>query len=626
MPRTLTAALILFIPLAWANAQGLYMPRDVRQAFRKETRSLDGKPGKNYWQNTARYSINLVVAPPDRNIRGTEEITYYNNSPDTLHNPVFRLFLNVHRPGALRYFDASEGYLTSGMQVDAMSCNGQNLPWKDPNSHSTWQSIAVPKPIMPKDTVHFTFTWHYQVSKESGREGMIDSTTYYLAYFYPRVAVFDDIDGWDRMDFPDATEFYSDFNDYTVNVQVPANFVVWGTGTLQHPEQLLLPDILKRFQASLQSDQTVHVATFQEMTEKRITAQHPVNSWQFRAAAVPDMAFGLSDHYDWDAASVLVDDETHRRASVQSAFNDTAKDFHYMVQFGRHALDWFSHHLPGVAYPYEKSTIFQGYAGMEYPMMVNDETYQDTSFSLLVAEHEIAHTYMPFYMGIDETRYGFMDEGWATTFELLIGRSDVGVNRAEELYRQFRIAGWINDPAPYEDLPIITPGDALTGPGLGNLEYGKPSLAYLATKDLLGDDLFKTCLQQYMIRWHGKHPLPWDFFNCFSNVSGMNLDWFWKNWFFSSNYIDLGIDQVAPVPGGYKILVRNIGGFASPFDLVLHFQDGSSKSFHQTPAVWKVNPDSAEVQVAAGTGLQSVQVQGGIFMDADPGNNTWKPK
>src|SRR5205085_11344392 len=135
-------------------------------------------------------------------------------------------------------------------------------------------------------------------------------------------------------------------------------------------------------------------------------------------------------HFVWDASSVIVHDATKRRASAQSAYNDTARDFQYVVGFARQALDWLSHKWPGIPYPYEKTTVFQGYAGMEYPMMVNDETYEDTTFSRFVAMHEIAHTYMPFYMGINETRYGFMDEGWATTFELLFNHDKAGKKTA----------------------------------------------------------------------------------------------------------------------------------------------------------------------------------------------------
>jgi hypothetical protein len=607
-----------------AFSQALYMPRNVLSAFKNGTRSPDGKPGKKYWQNTARYQITVTTMPPDRTIRGSEQINYINHSPDTLRNPVIRLTLNIHKPGALRYFDASDDYLTSGIHIDSLRINGKTMEWEDPAGHYSWQSVHLPQALVPGDSIQFSFVWHYEISLKSGREGMIDSTTYFLAYFYPRVAVFDDYNGWDRMPFSDNQEFYSDFNDYILTVNVPKNYIVWGTGTLQHPELLLQPEFAKRFSESFHSDQTIHVATAGELKAKKVTAQSPVNSWQFRATNIPDMALGLSDHFDWDAASVVVDDATNRRASVQSAYNDTAADYHHMVAYGRHALDWLSHNWPGVPYPYEKTTVFQGYAGMEYPMMANDETYQDTLFSRFVAEHEIAHTYMPFYMGINETRYGFMDEGWATTFELLIGRQDLGKEKAEELYKAFRVNGWIFDPSPDEDLPIINPGDAETGNGLGNNEYGKPSLGYLAVKDLLGDALFKKCLHEYMNRWHGKHPIPWDFFNTFSDVAGKSLDWFWSNWFFSNYYIDFSVDQVSKSKEGYAIHIRNIGGFAAPMDIQLSYDDGTTETLHQTPALWLSDPKQATVQVSTSKKLVAVNLDGGIFVDADSSNNRWK--
>ena len=504
-------AFIVFVSVAIAQSS-LYMPRDVQKAYKKGTRSMDGRPGKNYWQNHGRYNITITAMPPDRNIKGTEQITYVNNSPDTLRNPVIKLFLNIHKPGAPRIGGAQPDYLTSGVHIDAFAIDGHTTQWQENPFLYTWQPFQLPKPLLPHDSVKLSFDWHYQISLQSGREGMIDSTTYFLAYFYPRVAVYDDYNGWDRMNFLEIQEFYSDFNDYTVSINVPKNYIVWGTGTLQNPDALLQPEFVKRYRQSQTSDQTIRVATREDLVAKKVTTQNAVNTWQFKANNIPDMAFGLSDHFVWDAASVVVDDASKRRAGVNAAYNDTASDYHHVVQYGRHALDWLSHNWPGIPYPYEKTTVFQGYAGMEYPMMANDETYEDTAFSRFVAEHEIAHTYMPFYMGINETRYGFMDEGWATTFELLIGREDLGVEKAEELFKQFRVEGWISDPSAEEDIPIITPGDVLTGSGLGNNEYGKAALGYLAIKDLLGDELFKKCLHEYMNRWHGKHPIPWDFF------------------------------------------------------------------------------------------------------------------
>jgi hypothetical protein len=618
---------LLGVPLfPTPTAQTLYMPRTVKEAISKGTRSLDGRPGPNYWENHGRYSISLTVAPPDRTIRGTEQISYSNNSPDTLKSLVIKLFVNIHKPGAPRAGGAADAYLTSGVHIDSFAVNGTATPWGNDARTFTWKRVPLKTPLMPHDSVKLAFDWHYEISLEAGREGMIDSTTYYLAYFYPRVAVYDDYNGWDTMDFTDQQEFYSDFNDYDVTLNVPANYVVWGTGTLLNAADVLQPAPLQRFNNSLTSDQVIHVATREQMAGDSITVQKPTNAWHFRASNIPDMAFAVSNHYDWDAASVIVDDAAHRRASVQSAFNDTAADYHHMVSFGQHALDWLSHNWPGVPYPYEKTTIVQGSADMEYPMMVNDGSTPDTVFSRFVVEHEIAHTYFPFYMGTDETRYGFMDEGWATTFEYLIGTADLGKERASTFFQQFRVNGWIHDPSPLEDLPIITPGDVLKGVAYGNNAYGKPALGYLAVKDLLGDAQFKKCLQAYMERWHGKHPNPWDFFNTFSNVSGKNLNWFWNDWYFSNNYIDLAVASVDKVRNGYSVVIDNIGGMDAPVDIRVKYTDGDSATFHQTPAIWEANQQKATVTIPATRAISSLDLDGGIWMDADTTNNRWARK
>ncbi len=628
---TSLTALLVGLLLPAPSAAQLYMPRDIKNAIEHHTRTLTGRPGPAYWENHARYAITVTAMPPDRRIAGTEHITYFNESPDTLPMLVIKLFQNYHEPEAPRDGGTTKGFLTSGEHIDAFSVNGRPAPWGGAAGGRrrfrlfTEQVVRLPTPLLPHDSVHLAFTWHYDVSRRAGREGMIDSTTYYLAYFYPRVAVFDDMDGWDMMEHV-GHEFYSDFNDYEVSIQVPPGFVVWGTGTLTDPADVLEPEYLKRFEASLETDSIIHVATAQEMEEGGVTTDHPLNVWRFTAHDIPDMAFGLSDHYDWDASSVVVDPSTGRRASVQAAYNDTASDFHHMVHFGRQALYWFSRYWPGVPYPYEKTTEFQGGAGMEYPMMANDQAYPDTNFSRLVADHEISHTYMPFYMGTNETRYAFMDEGWATTWEYLINVYNKGAAYENAFYKRFRVDGWAHNPSPLSDLPIVTPSDALTGVSYGDNAYGKASLGYLAMKDLLGDAMFRKCLHAYMRRWHGKHPSPWDFFYTFDNVSGQNLDWFWKDWFFSNGYIDLAVGRVRRTGGGYTVPIRNVGGWDAPVSLVLRYSDNTTDTLHETPAIWRANQRRTSVAVHTRKTLESVTLDTGIWVDSDPANNTWKAK
>ena len=612
--------LLLLVGLAQpAAAQTLlYQPRDIKAAFAKGTRSPDGRPGPNYWQNRARYDSTVQAAPPARDIRGRETITYFNNSPDTLRQVVLRLIQNIHRPGVSRDGDASPDYLTTGLVIDTFQVAGQARPFQPGQGTGTIQGVRLPKALAPHDSVKFAVAWHFPISVESGREGMIDPTTYFLAYFYPRIAVYDDYAGWDRLPFVDSKEFYNDFNDYTLRVQVPANYLVWATGTLQNPKQVLQPAAAKRLRQSMTSDAVLHIATATDLAKKSITAQQPLNTWVWTAKDISDVTFGLSDHYVWDAASAVVDAKTKRRASVQAAYADSTVDFRQSVKNAQYALGWFSNpaNWPGVAYPFPKMTAFQGFADMEYPMMVNDSPQKDPKFAQFVQDHEIAHTYFPFYMGINESRYAFMDEGWATTFELLIGRSENGPEAADKLYKQFRVNRWIHDAATAEDLPIITPSSELRA-GYGNNAYGKPSLSYLALKDMLGDALFKKALHEYMDRWHGKHPIPWDYFNSMSSASGQDLTWFFNNWFFTNGYIDLAVGPVS----GTSVTVNNLGGFAAPFDMQLEYADGTRETLHQTAAVWRANQQQAVINTPKA--VKSVKLDGGIFMDANVKDNSF---
>lgn len=608
------------------SAQELMMPQKIKRTYENGTRNFDGKPGSKYWKNYGRYDISITAMPPDRTIKGKETIVYVNNSPDTLHSIVIKLILNIHRPGAIRLHNVPDTYLTDGLQIDDFSVNGRKQQHNFEEWTGTWQEVELDQPLYPNDSMKFDFTWHYKVSLQSGREGMLDSTTFYLAYFYPRIAVYDDYNGWDKMDFTDRQEFYNDFNDYNITVTVPKNYVVWATGELQNTFEVLQPAFAAKLLDSYLSDNVISIANFTDIQNKNITTQNETNTWKWKADYVSDVTLCLSDHYVWDAASVIVDPVTKRRASVQSAYNDTARDFHSMVRFGQHALSWFSKNWPGVPYPYPKSTIVQGYADMEYPMMVNDASVSDTIFARFVAEHEIAHTWFPFYMGINETRYGFMDEGWATTLEYLIGIEDIGKKMADEFYRQFRVGPWTRDGSANAIIPIITPGDALTGPALSYNQYGKAALGYLAMKDLLGDDLFKKCLHAYMADWNGKHPIPWDFFFSFNTTSGKNLNWFWNAWFFQPGKIDFAIEITKKNNGGYDVTVKNYGGFPAPVDIVATYADGKTERFHQTPAIWQQSMSSAKVNIKTGKNIKSISLDGGIFMDSNPSDNSMEVK
>ena len=606
MIRLFIIAVSLFLGLQ-AGAQTLTMPSEIQKAYTNGTRSLSGKPGKKYWQNHGRYTISLTVMPPDSTIRGVEQIVYFNNSPDTLRSLNMKLIMNFRRGSAIK--------------VDEIVIGENKVAWDNNKAVTTNQMVDLFEPLLPHDSLKLNITWHYTLLHRPARDGIIDSTSFYIAYFYPRVSVYDDYKGWDTLPHRGSLEFYNDFNDYTVNVTVPRNFMVWATGTLQNPSEVLQPAIAERLRQSMTSDSTIHVATMQDWDSKKVTAQNASNTWIWVANNISDIALGISDHYDWDAASVVVDNKTKRRVSMQAAFADSSADFHHSVQFGRYSLAWFSNNWPGIPYPYPKSNVFQGFADMEYPMMINDSHTPDLVFAQLVQDHEQAHTYFPFYMGTNETYYAFMDEGWATTFEYLIGISEKGQKAADDFYKLFRVTRWTHGPHEKEN-PVITPSPHVTFGG-GNNAYGKPSLSYLALKDLLGDKLFKKALHNYMNNWNGKHPIPWDYFYSMEKGSKKNLDWFFYNWFFTPGYIDLNLAKVEKTTKGYTLDIKNIGGFAVPFDVIAIYDDGSNESFHQTPIVWERNQKEIAVNIKTGKTVKSLKLEGGIFMDANEKDNMW---
>ena len=620
--NVLQLVVIAFIFLAQNSfAQELYMPRNIKEAYAKGTRSMDGKPGKNYWQNHGKYTIALQVNASTKIVSGTETIVYENNSNDTLKNLRIRFVNNIHKKNASRAVENSDDFFTDGLTITALKIEG--IVYKeDAKNWGTVGIVKMKKPLPPHSKMTIDMDWNYPLSKLSGREGQIDNTTFFVAYSYPRVSVFDDYNRWDNLPHTSGQEFYNDFNDYTYSVKAPKNYVVYGTGDLLNPDEVLLPEFASRLKKSYTTDEVVHIANEQEMKSSLVTKQNEWNVWKFEAKNITDVCFGLSDHYLWDAGSVVVDKKTNRRASIQAAYDVTGTDFVNSIKNNQYALDWFSNNWPGIPYPFSKMTAFQGFADMEYPMMCNDSQMGDPVFAQLVQDHEVAHTYFPFYMGINETRYAFMDEGWATTFEYLIGIAEHGKEATDKFYKEFRVQQYISDPSTEEDQPIITMSSQLSDSGYGNNSYGKASLSYIALKDMLGDDLFKKSLHAYMENWNGKHPIPWDYFNSINTASGKNLNWFFNNWFFTNNYIDISVKSVAK----NSISVENTGGFAIPFDVNIVYTDDSKEIIHQTPAVWESNQKLAIITLNNKKQIKSIALDGGIFMDATPANNTFISK
>ncbi|WP_300672307.1 M1 family metallopeptidase [Soonwooa sp.] len=607
----------LFALFSQVSAQELYMPRNIKKAYEKGTRDISGKPGKNYWQNKGVYDIKVKVNADTKIVSGSETILYSNNSPDELKTLAIRFVNNLHKPQSPRSGYVSKDFLSDGLTIKSLIVNGEK--YNISSDFGTVTSVKLNKALASNSKTEIKIEWEYPLSVQSGREGQIDPNTFFVAYSYPRVSVYDDYNGWDMLPHSDRQEFYNDFNDYSFEISAPKNYVVWSTGDFLNPEEVLQPTFLKRYKESLKSDKIIPVANESEMKSGLVTKQNDWNVWKFKANHISDFTFALSNHYVWDASSVQL---KSKRVSVQSGYKVGAKDFEQYTGWMRYNIDWFSKNWPGVEYPYNAMTAIQGYADMEYPMMINDSTVpDDLQDARLTADHEIAHTYFPFYMGINETRYAFMDEGWATTLEYLIGIDHSGKEAAEKFYKNFRVKRWINDPSTEQDQPIITMSTQVSGAGYGNNSYVKASLSYLALKDYLGDALFKKALHHYMDNWNGKHPIPWDYFNSMNTGSGKNLNWFWNNWFYSNYYIDLKINSVSQNNNTVDLKIDNVGGFAIPFDVVLKFDDNSTQSKHYTPEVWEKNQKQLLLNIPSNKKVKSVELDGGLFMDYTPDDN-----
>lgn len=634
----------------WTIANGdpdteLHVPREIVRTYERGTRSKDGAPGPNYWQNHAKHTMRLTISPPDRRIMGEQEIVYTNHSPDPLPILIFRLYLNSHQPEAMRERPYPAGFLSNGVTVEDVAINGKPTEWSDPKSPlaalnqpgSTTHGLVLDQPLAPGASVTITMRWSYDITADHGwKEGAIDESTYFLAYFFPRVTNYSDHSGWDLSPFTTGREFNNDFADFDVTVDAPRDFVVWATGELGNPEAVLQPAVAAKLKASRTSGDVVTLAEPEDVIAGRVTARAERLQWRWQAKNVPDFAIAISNHYRWQASSVVVDPATGRRTAVEAAYAPSATDFTESVEEARESLAFGSTEWPGVPYPYPKTTIVLGNADEEYPMMVNDSSNLGITppagvtvdqYTAFIGAHEILHSWFPFFMGINEKRYPFMDEGWTTTFEYLRNRKVLGVETADALFKDFRVIrpGW---PAPTSgnEIPIITPHDSLYGmsPVFGFNQYGKASLGFLALKDLMGEEAFKQGLHLFMTRWAGKRPLPWDMFASFDAAGAGDHDWFFANWFFGYNYMDLGIAGVSSGAEGHTVAIANKGGMAIPFDVVLTYTDGTSERIHRTPAVWKDSPRDAVVEVVSSKALASVTLDTGLFVDFVPGDNQWK--
>jgi hypothetical protein len=399
----------------------LVKPVNIAKAYAKGTRADNGKPGSKYWQNTAQYHIKINFDPKTRLIRGLVDIDYVNNSPDTLNQLLFKLYPNLYKKGVQRDSNIMPDDLTDGVEISKVIIDQKDQDLKSIHIQGTNMPVLYQQGILPGKTIHCTVNYSYTLNKTSHiRTGQVDAGSDFVAYFFPRIAVYDDVDGWNKYPYLGSQEFYNDFCRFDAEITMPAEYMVWATGTLQNPTEVLNPKYIDRITQAGKQDSVTDIITEADLKAGNITTAGSSHTWKFMADSVTDFVFATSNHYIWKAASLVVDPKTGSRTRVDAVFNPKHKSYYAVIGYARKTVEAMSYNFPKWPYPYPHETVFDGLDQMEYPMMVNDNPVENTSDDIELTDHEIFHTMFPFYMGINETKYGWMDEGWATIGEWLL--------------------------------------------------------------------------------------------------------------------------------------------------------------------------------------------------------------
>ncbi len=619
MKLVTNSLIIIGLLLSSSFPSDLKMPKEIKKAYEKQTRSYDGKPGTNYWQNFSEYKIKAEVKPVTRVLTGSEQIIYYNNSPDTLKQLVLKLYQNMYKKGAARNSELTPETITDGVQISNLKINDMAISLNTDDKIISYQGtnliIKLSSPLPPKSNKQIDVDWSFTIPKGTNiRIGTYDSTTFFVGYWYPKIAVYDDINGWDMLSYDGEHEFYFDYSNMNVEIKVPAGFGVWATGILQNPEEVLNDSYLKRYNKSLVSDSLINIIAIQDSNKVIFKNQNGFTTFKYSVKNISDFAFGLSNYFLWDGTSIEI--EPGRRVSCFAAYKPESDFFTQAAIMARRSIEFYSKEMPGVIYPYPQITVFNGDEGMEFPMIVNDGQFSQKITDVYVTTHEIAHMYFPFYVGTNETRYGWMDEGMAYFLPL-----DLQIELSQYDHRTRAAVGFSKWSGNEMDIPMIFPSVLSHDQNLALLSYYKSAISYEMLKSALGDEVFEKGLKEFIARWNGKHPTPWDFFYTFENVAQKDLSWFWNPWFFESHTPDLAIKDVKIDNQNVKVLIENLGNLPVPIDLTLTLEDGTQSKIFAPTSVWERGDKTIWLDANLKSKVKSVELLNKNTPDADATNN-----
>ncbi len=590
----------------------------IRRAYAAGTRDSSGARGPNYWQQRVDYRIDATLDAPFGILKGSETITLHNTTPDTLKQIALRLYQNYYKAPTARNDYVTD--VTDGIVIERVSVNGTSVSLPeikplDPNPRVT--TITPPAPVLPGADATIEVAWHFTVpnvdtTARAERMGRYGTYLYQVAQWYPQIAMYDDLRGWDLDQYLGYAEFYNQFGSFDVRLTVPGGWLVGATGDLQNPTEVLSQRTRDRLALAMKVDTTVHVVTTGERGQDA-TAPGASLTWHFTARNVNDFAFATSRDYVYDATHANIPGKSAVPVNVLYLPQHTAYATNNTAQYGRFALEHHSSFL----FPYEFSqgTIADGpETGMEYPMIIFNGSGLD------VTVHEFGHEWFPMTVGSNETRYGWMDEGFNVYIDAwaIADRSHAPFTLASRNTGYQRVAG------TELEAPMMWPTDYV-GPNAGVTTYSKAPLALHALGGVVGDSAVNRAFATYARAWRFKHPTPYDFFMSMNHSLGRNLDWFWYEWFFTNYTVDQAIESVTIRGRNAVIVVRDKGDMAMPIVLRLEYADGSSATIVKPVDLWFSGSRSTTVSVPVGrkTIKSATLDPDDRFIDIDRSNNIW---
>lgn len=599
----------------------IFSPLDLPTPTRLRTAA--GAPGPDYWQQRVDYRIEVELDPATRTVKGSEHVTYHNNSPEALDYLWVHLEQNILRKdsiGALTDGGAAVGgpsENSDGVTLSMVKAGGVDLQH---SVYDTMLRIDLPQPIAPGALFEFDVAWSFQVPRQVFRRfgtwDVAQGTVWEIAQWFPAVAVYDDVHGWNTLPYVGTGEFYNNFGNYEVAITVPRDHLVVASGELQNPEAVLTETQRERLARARTTQETVMIRDKDEVADpqSRPAGEGPL-TWRFKADNVRTVAWAASAAFLLDATST-----SDGKTLVQSAYPaESLPIWGKSTQMLRRAIEGYSRRW--FPYPYPVATNVGGIeGGMEYPMIIFCSGRGQNERGLYgVTTHEIGHNWFPMLVNTDERRHAWMDEG----FNTFINRYSTAdwFERAREA-KPSSFAGMMRMPG----VPIATAADRLNGLQLGVLQYQKTGVGLTVLREyVLGEERFDHAFRTYIRRWAFRSPQPADFFRTMEDAAGMDLAWFWRGWFLEDAMLDQGIDEVRQPAGrrGAQITFVNRERQVMPLTFRVTFDDDSTE-VHRLPVESWFQSDRITRTLDTKKVVKEVRIDAEQMLpDIDRKNNLW---